>query len=86
MSTGLILPLDTKFACTIRKKEAFAVKHRKSGEDVVVEYGHFGIAILAYYTPVHSLAIQGHRICENSIRRAVDEREMTYSCRFRRGR
>lgn len=66
-------------------KECFAAKHRKSGEDVVVEYGHFGIAILAYYTPVHPLAIQGHRICESSIREVVNEREMTYSCRFHRG-
>lgn len=68
ISTGLILPLNTEFACTTRKlKEAFVVKHRKSGEDVVVKYGHFGIAIFAYYTPVHSLTIQGHRICENSM-------------------
>ena len=34
--------------------------HRKSSEDVIVKYGHFGDAVLLYYTPVHPLTIQGH--------------------------
>lgn len=48
-------------------------KPSKSGKDVVRKYGHFSVAVLVYYTPVHPLAIQGHCICKNSIRRVVNE-------------
>ena len=50
-------------------KEDFAVNYRKSGEDVIVKYGHFRVTVFVYYTPVHSLAIQGHCICKNRTRR-----------------
>ena len=69
ISTGMILPLDTRFVRTIRRKElkGSVAKNRKSSEGVI-EYGHFGITILAYYNPTHPPGIQGHHICENSRR------------------
>ena len=67
MSTGMILPLDAKFVRTIRKKEpeGSVAKHQKSGEGIVIEYGHFGITVLV---SAHPPTIQGHHICENSVR------------------
>jgi len=45
-------------------EEDFVANHRKSGENVIMKYGHFRVAVLIYYTPVHSLTIQGHCICK----------------------
>ena len=39
-----------------------------------MKYGHFGVAILLYYTPVHPLAIQGHCICVDGILRTTKRR------------
>lgn len=48
-------------------EEGIIVKSQRLGEVLVVEYGHLGVAIFPYHTPIHSLAIQRHRVYEDRL-------------------